>query len=76
MEASKTTAGKISEGTVPSLIKGSAQRFGEKSALYRKVQEGWVGMSYTALDHAATCFAFGLINLLGVQKGDHIALIA
>lgn len=76
MEESKARAGKISEGTVPSLIKDSVQRFGEKPALYRRIQEHWVGMSYAALDHAATCFAFGLMNRLGVQKGDHVALIA
>ncbi|MCX5973539.1 MAG: AMP-binding protein, partial [Coprothermobacterota bacterium] len=66
----------INNRTIPAMIKRSVQRYGEMPALCRKVEEVWLPISYADLDRAATCFAFGLMNLLGVRKGDHIALIA
>jgi len=76
MDEGKAGAEGINSRTIPAMIKRSVQHFGEMPALCRKLDEVWVPISYADLDRAATCFACGLIRLLGVRKGDHVALIA
>jgi len=62
--------------TIPEVIKNSVNKNGKNVALYFKKDNQLNSMTYNELDRKATQLSIALIENLGVEKGEHIALIS
>ncbi len=65
----------MSQRTIPQLFEDSVEKFGPNVFLWEKTGERYEGLTYSELRRAVHQFAAGLM-VLGLQKGDRVALIS
>ena len=62
--------------TIPQVFARSVATYGDEPALSRKVDGEFAAISFRELDRRAGALALALIRLLGVQKGELVALVS
>jgi long-chain acyl-CoA synthetase len=61
--------------TIADLVSRSAERFGDLTAIRRKVDGAWEDLTFSDVDAVAGEIALGLIEL-GVEPGDRVCLLS
>ncbi|MEM3370164.1 MAG: AMP-binding protein [Candidatus Woesearchaeota archaeon] len=74
-ELKEESAFKFQYSTIPQVIRESAKKFSDRTALIYKQDETLKSITYAQLDEMVTTFAEALIKYIGLEKGTRVAMI-